>query len=68
MREFIVSEDFHPEVKGYPELVRCKDCKYCEPFEGDALIWCNIHVFGRKPDYYCADGERKVGEQNEHSD
>ena len=28
MAEFIVDEDFHPDVRGYRELVRCKDCKH----------------------------------------
>ena len=27
MKEFIVDEDFHPDVRSYPELIRCCDCK-----------------------------------------
>ena len=60
-REYITKIECQFKL-GLPEIVRCKDCKYCEPFEDDALIWCNIHEFGRKPDYYCADGEWKGGE------
>ena len=60
-------------LKEKPQIVRCKDCKYCEtcddeeyaePLIFDGLIWCNIHEFSRKPDYYCGDAERKDGEQN----
>ena len=50
------------------EVIRCKNCKYCEAFDdeeaAEPLIWCNLHEFGRKPDYYCADAERKDGDEN----
>ena len=42
------------------ELVRCKDCKYGEPW--GVLIGCGTAKgFGitHKPDWFCADGERK---------
>lgn len=65
----ILSEFYHP----VDNLVRCKDCKHCEacddeetaePLIFDGLIWCNIHEFSRKPDYYCGDAERKDGDGN----
>ena len=40
------------------ELVRCKDCKFHEYYEG--YHTCEWHGFANvKPDWYCADGERK---------
>ena len=59
MREFIVSEDFHPEVRGYEELVRCKDCINKECFGRDGKIVCDLDGFLHDPDWFCADGERK---------
>lgn len=48
------------------ELIRCKDCKHGEPCnEGD--VYCNndIGTFEspvHKPDWFCADGERRDNE------
>lgn len=56
MREFIVDEDFHPDVKGYPELVRCKDCMFDSKCKDRPLKALN------DPDWYCAGGERKEGD------
>ena len=62
------------EPENVPDLVavvRCKDCNYCEacddeetaePLIFDGLIWCELHEFFRKPDYYCGDAERKDGD------
>lgn len=53
------------------EIIRCRDCKYCEacddeetaePLIFDGLIWCELHEFSRKPDYFCGDAERKDGD------
>lgn len=63
MKEFIVDEDFHPDVSGYPELIRCKDCKHW--YFADNRIPCEQeNVCGRNgivvtPDWFCADGERR---------
>ena len=37
------------------ELVRCKDCKYND--DGECII--KAGWFPTKPDWFCADGERK---------
>lgn len=41
-----------------PEIVRCKDCKYCGTWQ------CWQYFIGRKTedDYYCADGKCKKGQ------
>ena len=40
------------------EIVLCKDCKYHEYHEGHHT--CEWHGFADvKPDWFCADGERK---------
>ena len=59
MREFIVDEDFHPDVSGYPELIRCKDCDNveCEGIAGNLV--CAINGFSHPWDWFCADGERR---------
>ena len=61
MKEFIIDEDFHPDVSGYPELVRCKDCRHCTFYDGEQLADCMIKQgwFPVKPDWFCADGERE---------
>ena len=61
MREFIVSEDFHPEVQGYAELVRCKDCKHYDSDTQSCLDGLN-GIF--QPDWFCADGLRKDGDDD----
>ena len=63
MRQFIVDEDFHPEVKGYSELVRCKDCTFLHD-EGNGEYGCTIHddLYVSADDWFCADGERKDGD------
>lgn len=37
------------------ELIRCKDCKYND--DGECII--KAGWFPVKPDWYCADGERR---------
>ena len=44
-------------------IVRCKDCKHGEPCN-DGEIYCKkdvgtIETAVHKPDWFCADGERK---------
>ena len=48
--------------KALKEIVRCKDCKYL--LEHDSYEWECEKKFGWfpvKPDWFCADGERKEG-------
>ena len=55
-------------LKGQPEIVRCKDCKYYRAKPGYCAydrIWQENkgHIWGMycKPDWFCADGKRKEG-------
>ena len=43
-------------------LVRCKDCRHCTFLDGEQLADCMIKQgwFPVKPDWFCADGEKKV--------
>ena len=49
-----------------PDIVRCKDCKhrsnelydyYGNP--NNKVYVCQIHDLAKKPDWFCADGERR---------
>ena len=45
-----------------PEIVRCKDCKYCgsEIMDGIKFAKCELkHNWMPQPEWFCADGERK---------
>ena len=65
MREFIVSEDFHPNVRGYRELTRCKDCRWGHIADRETPIiydrGCPYHKLISKTygNWFCADGEPK---------
>ena len=61
MAEFIVDEDFHPDVRGSRELVRCKDCKhYRDGFCYNPNTYDDEKTRGNTvPDWFCADGERE---------
>ena len=48
----VVSTMLHQEQ----ELVRCKDCKYND--DGECII--KAGWFPVKPDWFCADGERRT--------
>lgn len=50
---------YHDAMMKYPELVRCKDCKYSEKKEK----WCNRLEMNRPIDWFCADGERQEATQ-----
>ena len=63
MREFLVPEDFHPDITGYKELVRCKDCKYGYGIPDSIFIQCTRQFNSdqrHKDIWFCADGERVV--------
>ena len=41
-------------------VVRCKDCKHgCIDSVSYPQFWCYAHSEYHKPDWFCADGERK---------
>lgn len=48
----------HPEDRPQ-ELVRCKDCKYCEYPEAEKE-WCKKwHLHRKAETWFCADGKRR---------
>ena len=57
--------DRHQYQKGYNDrdrqVVRCKDCKFLG--EGECMI--RVGWFPVKPEWFCADGERKEGGEEE---
>lgn len=61
MKEYIIQVDDSPTWDGSrkvfetKELVRCKDCKYND--DGECII--KAGWFPVKPDWFCADGERR---------
>lgn len=66
-REFIVESGMGAsatamELAGFPELIRCKDCKHWY-FADNRIPSEQENVCGRNgiivtPDWFCADGER----------
>ena len=63
MAEFIVKAkaDEEPIARnaGYPELIRCKDCKHRDPEDFKCDHGHDIHwELPRPDDWFCADGER----------
>lgn len=55
-QKFFVDES--GKITPLPVVVRCKDCKYWTV--GDFGPFCPYHHDAR-PDWFCADGERKEG-------
>lgn len=61
MKEAIIQYNDDPNADGnhmlisWKELVRCEDCKHND--EGECII--KAGWFPVKPDWFCADGERK---------
>ena len=45
-------------LKEQPEIVRCKDCKYYDHFNG-CMSWHDVN--SKNDNWYCADGERQEG-------
>lgn len=48
------------------DVVRCKDCKHSKDGVGGRLK-CSCHNWWQKPDFYCADGERRDDGQIQQS-
>jgi len=50
-----------PLITSGQEVIRCKDCKYCE-YPDAEKEWCKKgHLHGNAETWFCADGERKGG-------
>ena len=63
MKEYIIKVD-HPYTDGMTELVRCKDCKkHGKPECPVQILFPNDGISHTDDDWFCADGERKDGEQ-----
>lgn len=61
---FLMPEKAEQLLKEHPQIVRCKDCKHGQYEEWDngecvdKTVYCDSYGI-HKPDWYCADGERK---------
>lgn len=51
-----LTEDILSLLKEQPEIVRCKDCKYYDHFNG-CMSWHDVN--SNNDNWYCADGECK---------
>ena len=71
MKEYIVQARAQETIDSFdahnaPELIRCKDCKYCVK-EPNGKLFCDILAIEYEPlgskkvnaDWFCADGERR---------
>ena len=60
MREYIMeTSDTGWVTKVKQEIVRCKDCMHYDGDEYSGLGTCLENGVCSKPDWFCADGERK---------
>ena len=63
------SKSYHM-VKGAPTVdavpvVRCMKCRHAKPYSADgAVFWCGKNNLIKYGVFYCADGERKDGEND----
>lgn len=57
--------DFYPKVRQKAhdavQVIRCADCAYYgkSPFGHPRIGWCRIDCKHRKPDFFCANADRK---------
>lgn len=54
-----MSERFVGQLRSYPELVRCKECKWHKPKYPGERPTCLIYLGGWHDDDYCSRAERK---------
>ena len=54
-------------LKEQKSIVRCKDCKHGRQYAADCVA-CEYEELAKDPDWYCADGERKAGENDGNDD
>lgn len=61
-----IAKDAMALLKEQPELVHCGECKYRskEMYDyygnpNDKRYVCQIHDLAKRPDWFCADGERQ---------
>ena len=70
MAEFIARVELgripHRELQKwmrYPELIRCRECRYWEGSKAYGGHWCSLMGPGCGPEFYCGRGERKRPEE-----
>lgn len=63
MKELIVRMEDNGQLTPICEIVRCKNCRFGE--EWGQLVSCGLMKGSHKPNWYCADGEPKDGDENE---
>lgn len=57
-----ISERFVGQLRSYPELIRCKDCKYSVDEYNDGECYCDYEKdlrYIKDWDHYCSRAERK---------
>ena len=57
-----MSERFVGQLRSYPELIRCKDCKYSVDEYDDGECYCNYKKdlrYIKDWDHYCSRAERR---------
>lgn len=52
---------FVGQIRAFPELIRCKDCRWFYPSEKGDNGWCSFSVHGHPTaDEYCSSAERRT--------
>ena len=63
MKEFIVKIHDNGQLETIQELIRCKDCRYGDPYSEYGLpcgVICRLSSKERRPDnWYCAEGKKR---------
>ena len=57
----VINDGLCEAVTEQKQIVRCKECRHCTFSDGEQLADCMIKQgwFPVKPDWFCADGERR---------
>lgn len=58
----VLCKDAVELMKKQEEVVHCKDCKYSIDYSATFRVRpykCELHIFSREADWFCADGERR---------
>ena len=68
MKEYIVRAIAQETIDSFdahnaPELIRCKDCKHGDLYNGGTAYYCEkdigtMETAVHEPDWFCADGKR----------
>ena len=69
--DYAAAFDMAVKALSLPEIVRCKDCEHGEKVQTfkyySDITWCNKHSTSHNDDWYCADGEKVVKKNENHT-